>query len=47
VRKAERHTGQKITLTERERRHPLVFLWPRFLRFYWRDRNRNGKAARP
>lgn len=45
VRKAERHTGQTIELSERERRHPLVFLWPRFLRFYRHDRNRKG--ARP
>ena len=29
VRKARRHTGQDIVLTERERRMPLVFLWPR------------------
>jgi hypothetical protein len=45
VRKAERHSGQTIVLSPRERRYPLLFLWPRFLRFYRRDRNR--KAARP
>lgn len=32
-RKAERHTGQAIELTPRERAHPLVFLWPRVLRY--------------
>jgi hypothetical protein len=33
VRKAERHTGQPIVLTPRERRLPLIFLWPRFFRY--------------
>jgi len=33
VRKAERHTGKPIVLTPRERRMPLIFLWPRFFRF--------------
>jgi hypothetical protein len=33
VRKARRHSGQQITLSERERRHPLVFLWPRLIRY--------------
>ncbi len=32
VRKVERHSGQQIELTDRERRYPLVFLWPRFFR---------------
>jgi len=36
-RKAERHTGQEIVFTDRERRMPLVFLWPRVFR-YLRDR---------
>jgi hypothetical protein len=31
--KAERHTGQEIVLTPRERRMPLVFLWPRVVRY--------------
>lgn len=31
-RKAERHSGQPIDLTARERRLPLVFLWPRIVR---------------
>jgi hypothetical protein len=38
VRKARRHSGEDIVLTPWERRLPLVFLWPRVLR-YLRDRN--------
>ncbi len=38
-RKAERHTGQPIVLTPRERRWPLLFLWPRVFR-YLRDKDR-------
>lgn len=34
VRKAERHTGQRIELAPRERRWPLVFLWPRVVRYF-------------
>ena len=33
LRKAERHTGEEIVLTPRERRLPLVFLWPRVFRY--------------
>jgi hypothetical protein len=33
VRKARRHTGQDIVLTDRERRLPLVFLWPRVIHY--------------
>jgi hypothetical protein len=33
VRKARRHSGQEIELTPRERRWPLVFLWPRVVRY--------------
>jgi hypothetical protein len=33
VRKARRHSGQEIMLTERERRAPLIFLWPRVWRY--------------
>jgi hypothetical protein len=33
VRKARRHTGEDIVLTERERRLPLVFLWPRVFHY--------------
>jgi hypothetical protein len=39
VRKAQRHTGQQIVLTERERRWPLLTAWPRVLR-YFRDKDR-------
>jgi hypothetical protein len=37
--KAERHTGARVVLTERERRLPVVFLWPRVLR-YLREKDR-------
>ncbi|MGE3374173.1 MAG: hypothetical protein AB7O37_11600 [Vicinamibacteria bacterium] len=33
VHKIERHGGQPVELTPRERRWPLVFLWPRLWRF--------------
>ena len=26
--KVERHTGQKVELSERQRKHPLIFAWP-------------------
>ena len=39
LRKAQRHTGREIILTPRERRLPLVFLWPRLVR-YLREKNR-------
>ena len=39
VRKARRHTGEDIVLTERERRMPLVFLWPRVIH-YLRNKDR-------
>ena len=32
-RKARRHSGQEIVLTERERRAPLIFLWPGVWRY--------------
>jgi hypothetical protein len=41
VRKASRHTGEAIEITDRERRWPWVFLWGRLFR-YLRDRNRKG-----
>jgi hypothetical protein len=37
-RKAQRHTGRTIELSPRERAHPLLFLWPRVLR-YLRDKD--------
>lgn len=42
VRKVERRSGVVITLSERERRWPLLFLWPRALRFI--TRRRGGRA---
>ncbi len=39
LRKIARHTGEQIVLTDRERRFPLVFLWPRFFR-YLREKER-------
>ena len=33
VRKVERSGNAKVELTERERRWPLIFLWPRVIRF--------------
>jgi len=44
VRKASRHSGEPIELTERERRWPLVFLWGRVFR-YLRSRNRKGSPS--
>ena len=41
VRKASRHTGEPIELTDRERRWPLVFLWGRAFD-YLRTKNRKG-----
>lgn len=43
VRKASRHTGEPITLTERERRWPWIFLWGRLFR-YLRDKDRGGRT---
>lgn len=43
VRKAERHSGQTIVLTPRERRWPLMFLWPRLVRYLReKDGSREG-----
>jgi len=44
VRKASRHGGETIELTERERRWPLVFLWGRVFR-YLRTKNRKGSRS--
>jgi hypothetical protein len=40
LRKARRHTGQEFVLTDRERRLPLVFLWPRVIHYL---RHKDGK----
>lgn len=42
LRKIERHTGEEMQLSARERRWPLVFLWPRMIRFL-RERDRPGR----
>jgi hypothetical protein len=41
VRKAERHSGRTIVLGPWERRLPIVFLWPRLIRYL---RHKNGSA---
>ena len=30
--KLERHTGTRIELSERQRRHPFLFAWPEIFR---------------
>jgi hypothetical protein len=42
VRKASRHTGQPIELTERERRWPLIFLWRRVFRYLRHKDRKDG-----
>ena len=44
VKKASRHSGEKIELTERERRYPLLLLWGRVFRYLARHRNGRGKS---
>ena len=44
VRKANRHAGEPIELTDRERRWPLVFLWGRVFRYL---RQKNRKDVKP
>jgi hypothetical protein len=41
--KARRHSGQQIELTERERRLPLIFLWPRVIE-YLRHKDKSWRA---
>jgi hypothetical protein len=43
LRKARRHSGQPIELTERERRLPLIFLWPRVIE-YLRHKDKSWRA---
>jgi hypothetical protein len=33
LRKLERRSGVRVELTERERRWPLIFLWPKAIRY--------------
>lgn len=42
LRKVARHTGEEMVLTPRERRMPLLFLWPRLFRFL---RRKDGKGG--
>ena len=42
LRKVRRHSGQEMVLTPRERRFPLIFLWPRVVRYL-----RHKDAPRP
>lgn len=42
LRKIDRSTGERIELTERERRRPLIFLWPRA----WRHLRRRPQLQR-
>ena len=44
LRKANRHTGEPVELTERERRWPWIFLWGRLFR-YLRTKNRKGSPS--
>ena len=46
VRKIERSGDTKIELTPREKRWPLIFLWPRFFR-YLRDRPQRRRSRGP
>jgi hypothetical protein len=46
VQKIARRTGQEIALTERERRWPLIFLWPRAIEFI-RTRPQRAALTRP
>jgi hypothetical protein len=36
--KIQRHTGREVVLSERQRRHPLIFAWPVIIRLF-RDRS--------
>jgi hypothetical protein len=41
VRKVERSGNEKVELTDREKRWPLIFLWPRVIRFIWTRPQKN------
>jgi hypothetical protein len=43
--KVERRTGVAVELTDRQRRWPLVFLWPQFFRVLRARGGRNGSAG--
>jgi hypothetical protein len=42
LQKARRHAGEEIVLAPHERRFPLLFLWPRLVR-YLREKERRGE----
>lgn len=44
LRKVTRHTGEEIVLTARERRLPLLLLWPRLFRYLRRKDHPGGGA---
>lgn len=44
LRKAQRHGGEPVELSGRERRWPLIFLWPRLFR-YLRSRRSRGSTT--
>jgi hypothetical protein len=44
LRKVRRHVGEEIVLSPRERSWPLVFLWPRIIRYL---RHKDDRAGRP
>lgn len=44
LRKANRHGGEPMELSERERRWPLIYLWPRLVR-YLRARKHRGSTS--
>lgn len=44
LRKANRHAGEPVELTPRERRWPWLFLWGRLFR-YLRDKDKKGRPA--
>src|SRR5690606_10907323 len=41
VRKVERSGNGAVELTDREKRWPLIFLWPRVIRFIWTRPQKN------
>jgi hypothetical protein len=47
VRKLERRSGEKVFLSARERRWPLVFLWPRIIRMVRAFRRRRPWTGNP
>lgn len=45
VAKVERAAGEKIILSSRERKHPLIFLWPRVFDYIRRGKLRKGAGG--